>query len=113
MPADAGAFKLKEAELSGEYDWKVAESPFLFLTTELPPPPLFKDEFNENIIPQVILILILVLFPFLVPFLILIRNLVLIIVILSSWAALLPFIIMSWPYIGVALQHPLQVQRRQ
>ena len=28
------------------------ESPFLFLTSELPPPPLFKDEFHENIIPQ-------------------------------------------------------------
>jgi len=53
LPADAGAFKLKEAEMSGEYDWKTTESPFLFLTTELPPPPLFKDEFNENIIPQV------------------------------------------------------------
>jgi len=53
LPADAGAFKLKEAEQSGEYDWKVTESPFLFLTSELPPPPLFKDEFHENIIPQV------------------------------------------------------------
>merc|ERR1711973_873614 len=53
LPADAGSFKQKEAELSGEYDWKVAESPFLFLTTELPPPPLFKDEYDENIIPQV------------------------------------------------------------
>ena len=32
---------------------QVAESPFLFLTSELPPPPLFKDEYDENIIPQV------------------------------------------------------------
>jgi len=31
----------------------VSESPFLYLTSELPPPPLFKDEFHENIIPQV------------------------------------------------------------
>jgi hypothetical protein len=38
---------------TGEYDWKEAESPFLYLTSELPPPPLFKDEFHENIIPQV------------------------------------------------------------
>jgi len=53
LPADAGSFKQKEAELSGEYDWKVTESPFLFLTSELPPPPLFKDEYDENIIPQV------------------------------------------------------------
>ena len=43
----------REAQQSGEYDWKVEESPFLFLTSELPPPPLFKDEFHENIIPQV------------------------------------------------------------
>lgn len=35
------------------------ESPFLYLTTELPPPPLFKDEFHENIIPQVSLFNIL------------------------------------------------------
>ena len=25
----------------------------MYLTSELPPPPLFKDEFHENIIPQV------------------------------------------------------------
>ncbi len=31
----------------------MTESPFLYLTTELPPPPLFKDEHHENIIPQV------------------------------------------------------------
>ena len=24
LPADAGSFKQKEAELSGEYDWKVS-----------------------------------------------------------------------------------------
>ena len=35
------------------YEWKMTESPFLYLTTELPPPPLFKDEHHENIIPQV------------------------------------------------------------
>ena len=29
LPADAGSFKQKEAELSGEYDWKVS-FPFLF-----------------------------------------------------------------------------------
>jgi len=53
IPTDLDGFKRLEAERSGEYDWKVEESPFLFLTTELPPPPLFKDEFHENIIPQV------------------------------------------------------------
>ena len=53
IPTDLDSFKRLEAEKSLEYEWKVEESPFLFLTTELPPPPLFKDEFHENIIPQV------------------------------------------------------------
>ncbi|KAL0281029.1 UNVERIFIED_CONTAM: hypothetical protein PYX00_002148 [Menopon gallinae] len=39
--------------LTDEYQEKVTESPFLYLTCDLPPPPLFKDEFMENIIPQV------------------------------------------------------------
>ncbi|XP_067008318.1 ubiquitin carboxyl-terminal hydrolase 39 [Anabrus simplex] len=44
----------KEALLQmDEYQEKVTESPFLYLTCDLPPPPLFKDEFRENIIPQV------------------------------------------------------------
>jgi U4/U6.U5 tri-snRNP-associated protein 2 len=37
-----------------EYGETVTESPFLYLTCDLPPPPLFKDQFTENIIPQVI-----------------------------------------------------------
>lgn len=51
----------KKAELlaSGEYDWTVKESPFLYLTCELPPPPLFRDEHYNNIIPQVSLYTIL------------------------------------------------------
>jgi len=53
LPADLDGFRKLEAQQSGEYEWKVDESPFLFLTSELPPPPLFKDEFHENIIPQV------------------------------------------------------------
>lgn len=36
-----------------EYQETVSESPFLYLTCDLPPPPLFQDEFRENIIPQV------------------------------------------------------------
>lgn len=36
-----------------EYQEKSTDSPFLYLTCDLPPPPLFKDEFRENIIPQV------------------------------------------------------------
>lgn len=36
-----------------EYQEKEEESNFLYLTCDLPPPPLFTDEFRENIIPQV------------------------------------------------------------
>lgn len=36
-----------------EYQEVVTDSPFLYLTCDLPPPPLFIDEFRENIIPQV------------------------------------------------------------
>lgn len=39
-----------------EYGETVTESPFLYLTCDLPPPPLFKDQFTENIIPQVSLL---------------------------------------------------------
>jgi len=53
LPTDVDGFRQAQMEESGEYEWKVSESPFLFLTSELPPPPLFKDEFHENIIPQV------------------------------------------------------------
>merc|ERR1712183_807171 len=53
LPTDLDGFRKLEAQQSGEYEWKGEESPFLFLTSELPPPPLIKDEFHENIIPQV------------------------------------------------------------
>ena len=53
IPSDLDGFKRLEAEKSGEFEWREEESPFLFLTTELPAPPLFKDEIHENIIPQV------------------------------------------------------------
>jgi U4/U6.U5 tri-snRNP-associated protein 2 len=39
-----------------EYD---EETPYLFLSVDLPPPPLFRDEFKESIIPQVPLFQIL------------------------------------------------------
>jgi hypothetical protein len=39
--------------LTEEYKETETESPFLYLTCDLPPPPLFKDEVLENIIPQV------------------------------------------------------------
>ena len=38
---------------------KVEEKPFLYLSVDLPPPPLFKDELKESIIPQVPLMQIL------------------------------------------------------
>ena len=39
-----------------EYAETVTESPFLYLTCDLPSPPLFKDQHTENIRPQVKLI---------------------------------------------------------
>ncbi|XP_039276651.1 U4/U6.U5 tri-snRNP-associated protein 2 isoform X1 [Nilaparvata lugens] len=42
-------------QLTDEYksSTQTTTSPFLYLTCDLPPPPLFKDEIMENIIPQV------------------------------------------------------------
>ena len=37
----------------GEYDEKVEDTQFLYLTCDLPPMPLYPDELKENIIPQV------------------------------------------------------------
>ncbi|MPC26846.1 U4/U6.U5 tri-snRNP-associated protein 2 [Portunus trituberculatus] len=42
-----------------DYQMKMEESPFLYLTCDLPQPPLFKDEKKENIIPQVSLYVLL------------------------------------------------------
>lgn len=53
LPNDVDDAKKEELRATGDYEWKTAESPFLYLTAELPPPPLFKDEHHENIIPQV------------------------------------------------------------
>lgn len=51
-PADIEDMSKTEL-LSGDYKEVVTESPFLYLTCDLPPTPLFIDEFRENIIPQV------------------------------------------------------------
>jgi hypothetical protein len=48
-PSGAPSFHLEFAE----------ETPYLFLSVDLPPPPLFRDEFKESIIPQVPLFQIL------------------------------------------------------
>lgn len=42
--------KLLETE---EYQETCAETPFLYLTCDLPPPPLYPDGLQENIIPQI------------------------------------------------------------
>lgn len=52
-PIDATDKEKDELMLTAEYVETSTDSPFLFLAAELPPPPLFKDEFRENIIPQV------------------------------------------------------------
>ncbi|BFG01268.1 U4/U6.U5 tri-snRNP-associated protein 2 [Drosophila madeirensis] len=47
---DAAKEKLLATE---EYQDQVEHTNFIYLTCDLPPPPLFTDEFRENIIPQV------------------------------------------------------------
>jgi len=58
-PIDATDEEKDELMLTPEYAETVSESPFLYLAADLPPPPLFKDEFSENIIPQVSLFTLL------------------------------------------------------
>ncbi|KOB61183.1 U4/U6.U5 tri-snRNP-associated protein 2, partial [Operophtera brumata] len=42
----------KRFQFIKQSDEMITESPFLYLTCDLPPTPLFTDEFRENIIPQ-------------------------------------------------------------
>ena len=42
-----------ELALLPEYQEKITKMPYLFLTCDLPPMPLFSDDKDENIIPQV------------------------------------------------------------
>jgi len=58
-PIDATDKEKDELMLTPEYVETVSDSPFLYLAADLPPPPLFKDEFSENIIPQVSLFALL------------------------------------------------------
>ncbi|XP_059060298.1 U4/U6.U5 tri-snRNP-associated protein 2 [Achroia grisella] len=53
LPPPDGEEAAKVDLNSEEYNEMITESPFLFLTCDLPPTPLFTDEFRENIIPQV------------------------------------------------------------
>lgn len=58
-PIDATDAEKEDLMATAEYAETSAESPFLFLAADLPPAPLFKDEFRENIIPQVSLFTLL------------------------------------------------------
>ena len=58
-PIDASDAEKSELMMTPEYVETQIDSPFLFLAADLPPPPLFKDEFRENIIPQVSLFALL------------------------------------------------------
>lgn len=50
----ANEFSLKRIVAPFFVEIATTSSPFLFLTLDLPPPPLFQDEIEKNIIPQVI-----------------------------------------------------------
>jgi len=36
-----------------EYKEKTSASPYMYLMLDIPPSPLYKDEYQQNIIPQV------------------------------------------------------------
>jgi len=58
-PVDATDAEKRQMLASPEFQSKVSESPFIFLSLDLPAPPLFKDDVEENIIPQVSLFTIM------------------------------------------------------
>lgn len=53
IPLDKTIDERLQLMLQDEFKEKCDESHFLYLTLDLPPPPLFKDELRENIIPQI------------------------------------------------------------
>lgn len=53
LPLDLKEEQKKEVMEREEYQETMEEIPFMFLTCDLPPPPLFPDELRENIIPQI------------------------------------------------------------
>ena len=53
IPLEISIDEKLQLMLQDEYKEKCESSQFLYLTLDLPPPPLFKDEMQENIIPQV------------------------------------------------------------
>lgn len=59
IPIDKTIDEKLQLMLNDEYREKCEENHFLYLTLDLPPQPLFRDEMSENIIPQVPLFTIL------------------------------------------------------
>ncbi|XP_076062038.1 ubiquitin specific protease 39 [Oratosquilla oratoria] len=59
LPVTADSKEKERLMSTREYDERMEESPFLYLTCDLPQPPLFKDEKKENIIPQINLFVLL------------------------------------------------------
>ncbi|CAF0812132.1 unnamed protein product [Adineta ricciae] len=58
-PVDMGEDEKRKLLATEEYQESSEETPYLFLSVDLPPPPLFRDELKESIIPQVPLFQIL------------------------------------------------------
>ncbi|XP_070544244.1 ubiquitin carboxyl-terminal hydrolase 39-like isoform X2 [Ptychodera flava] len=52
-PADVEELEKQALLQSEDYQEVISYSPFLYLTLDIPPAPLFKDELEQNIIPQV------------------------------------------------------------
>jgi U4/U6.U5 tri-snRNP-associated protein 2 len=59
IPIDKTIDEKLQLMLNDEYKERSEENNFLYLTLDLPPQPLFRDEMSENIIPQVPLYTIL------------------------------------------------------
>ncbi|XP_077526988.1 ubiquitin specific protease 39 [Haemaphysalis longicornis] len=59
IPVEMTEAERRAALRTTEYDEKVENTGFMYLTADLPAQPLFKDEMRENIIPQVPLFTIL------------------------------------------------------
>ncbi|XP_061196101.1 ubiquitin carboxyl-terminal hydrolase 39-like [Saccostrea echinata] len=53
LPIDLKEEEKKKLLMTDEYLEHVEEIPWLYLTCDLPPPPLYPDELQENIIPQI------------------------------------------------------------
>jgi len=52
VTTESPADNSKDGSANGEPTVTTKKVPFLYLSAEIPPPPLFKDEYERNIIPQ-------------------------------------------------------------